>query len=224
MNVFRCGLLGLCLASALPSESAVIVHLRNGSAIEAQSQIRKGDTLALTVSQGSIEIASSEVDSVEEFADPAPKPPPPPENIDTVAKALRIASETQGLPASFVRTVASVESGMKPDAVSPKGAVGLMQLMPATAAELGVKPTVPSENALGGARYLRQLLLRYKGDARLALAAYNAGPAAVDRYRGVPPFPETIAYVNKVLSKYQQLIKAQARSQNSVRAATVSER
>jgi soluble lytic murein transglycosylase-like protein len=79
-----------------------------------------------------------------------------------------------------------------------------MQLMPATAAQLGVKAQDAVENALGGAKYLRELLLRYKGDARLALAAYNAGPAAVDRYHGIPPYPETIAYVNRVLREYEK--------------------
>jgi soluble lytic murein transglycosylase-like protein len=90
------------------------------------------------------------------------------------------------------------ESGFAPGAVSPKGAIGLMQLMPGTARELGADPRDPAQNVDAGARYLRDLLLRY--DYRLwhALAAYNAGPGAVDAHHGVPPYRETIDYINRV--------------------------
>ncbi len=96
------------------------------------------------------------------------------------------------------------ESGFKPDALSPKGAIGLMQLMPETARTLGVDPHDPSQNARGGAQYLRDLLSRYENDPNqvlLALAAYNAGPAAVERYHGVPPYAETRAYVAAILDR-----------------------
>jgi soluble lytic murein transglycosylase-like protein len=102
----------------------------------------------------------------------------------------------------LVRSVAKVESGLRQTAVSPKGAVGLMQLMPGTAATLGISASSPQGNAVGGARYLRQLLLQYHGDAALALAAYNAGPGSVARYGGVPPYSETRRYVVKVLEEY----------------------
>jgi soluble lytic murein transglycosylase-like protein len=95
-----------------------------------------------------------------------------------------------------------MESGYDPKAVSPKGAIGLMQLMPSTAETLGVKPDVISDNAAGGAKYLRELLVRYKGNAVLALAAYNAGPDAVQKYGGVPPYAETRQYVLRVLHEY----------------------
>jgi soluble lytic murein transglycosylase-like protein len=98
-----------------------------------------------------------------------------------------------------------VESAWRAQAVSPKGAIGLMQLMPGTAGELGVNPHDPAQNAEAGARYLKQLLLKYQhtGDpVRMALAAYNAGPGAVDRYGRIPPYRETQQYVERVLRRY----------------------
>ena len=97
-----------------------------------------------------------------------------------------------------------VESGYNVNARSPKGAIGLMQLMPATARAYGVQnPYLAEENLSGGCRYLRVLLDRYDNDVNLALAAYNAGPGAVDQYRGVPPYPETRDYVRRVLTYYR---------------------
>jgi soluble lytic murein transglycosylase-like protein len=97
---------------------------------------------------------------------------------------------------------------MRQDAVSRKGALGLMQLMPGTAAILGVDPAKASENASGGARYLRSLLERYHYDPVLTLAAYNAGPGAVTKYRGIPPYYETRTYVVRVLKEYERQLKA----------------
>jgi len=110
-----------------------------------------------------------------------------------------------GIDPALVLAVASVESGFKPTAVSRKGAQGLMQLMPATAKALGVEDAFdPATNLDGGSRYLAELLTLYGGDLTKALAAYNAGPGAVSRHRGVPPYRETRAYVKKVLGQYKK--------------------
>ena len=100
--------------------------------------------------------------------------------------------------------VVFAESAFDPRAVSPKGALGLMQLMPDTAARLGVEqPFDPWDNLNGGAAYLRQLTDKYGGDLRLALAAYNAGEGRVLTYQGVPPFSETVSYISRVITLYQ---------------------
>jgi soluble lytic murein transglycosylase-like protein len=119
---------------------------------------------------------------------------------DQFEPMIREHAARQALRAELVRAVIQVESGYNPRAVSPKGAMGLMQLMPATARQLGVHNAFdPSENIRGGCAYLRQLLDRYHGNEELALAAYNAGSDAVDRHGNViPPYQETRDYVKKV--------------------------
>lgn len=123
----------------------------------------------------------------------------PPAQLDAL---VRSASSANAVDPKLVHAVIDAESHGDPAAVSRVGAQGLMQLMPGTAAEYGVgNPFNPAENVAGGTRYLHDLLRRYKGNVRFAVAAYNAGPGAVDAARGVPAFAETRAYVDRVVAE-----------------------
>ena len=135
---------------------------------------------------------------------PAPKPAPhaaarSQTRLTAISRHLDDAGSRVELSPSLLEAVAWTESRFNPRAVSPAGAVGVMQLMPDTAAQLGVDPARADQNIHGGAAYLRAMLEQFHGDLVLALAAYNAGPAAVHRYNGVPPYPETRAFVESVL-------------------------
>jgi len=122
-------------------------------------------------------------------------------HLDKFAAQFRAASKKTGVDDAWLRAIAHAESGFDAAAVSPKGAQGVMQLMPATAREYGVvEPFSPAQSIDGGARHLRSLLKRYHGDPTLAAAAYNAGIGAVTRFGGVPPYRETKAYIAKVLA------------------------
>lgn len=114
------------------------------------------------------------------------------------------AAQSENVDVHLLRAMAWTESRGHPDAVSPKGALGVMQLMPATAAELGVDPLDANANITGGARYLARQLSRFQS-VPLALAAYNAGPGAVERWRGIPPYAETQAYVSSIMSRWSKI-------------------
>jgi len=135
-------------------------------------------------------------------------------DVDAVVPYLSLAQEAAGyysLPAELVLAVMRVESAFDARAVSRAGALGLMQLMPGTASDMFVDdPFDPRQNVFGGARFLRILVNRFGGDVALAVAAYNAGPGAVERWRGVPPYPETAEYVMSVLAYYHRLLQAPA--------------
>ncbi len=125
---------------------------------------------------------------------------------------FRDAARAHDLDEAWLRAVAHAESDLDADAVSPKGARGVMQLMPDVIADYGVtEPEAPAQSIHAGARYLRWLLRRYDGDRTRALAAYNAGPGTVDRYGGVPPYAETRAYIDKVQALYRRYREAMGR-------------
>jgi len=138
---------------------------------------------------------------------PASAPAAPrPADRASVSRRLNLAAQRNGLSPKVVEAVAWQESRLNAQAVSPKGAVGVMQLMPGTARSLGVDPRDAMANVDGGAAYLAQLLRTYDGDLTLALAAYNAGPEAVRRYAGVPPYRETRAYVDAILNRLAEQV------------------
>jgi len=208
--------LALCFITvSLAASAGEYVVLSNGFRIHADSHSSDGAVIRLQTSQGVIEIPAAKVATFEqeEYAPPAPAPPTPARPVADVQPKLTPqelitrAAVHAGLPPEIVHSVAKAESGYQPNAVSPKGAIGLMQLMPGTAAELNVDPHDPAQNAEAGAKYLRDLLLKYEKDPHQvskAVAAYNAGPGAVDKYKGVPPYRETVDYVNRVLKEYQK--------------------
>jgi len=143
-------------------------------------------------------------------------PAPAPSHLDQMIGEL---ARRHGISPALVKAVVTVESDFDPKAVSAKGARGLMQLMPGTAADLGVDDVYdPRGNLDGGIRHLRGLLDRYDGDVRLALAAYNAGEEAVRRHGGVPPYAETREYVRKVLDHYERWQRAERPAQTLYRS------
>lgn len=194
--------------------AAEVLLLANGFTLRAERVEAVGAALRLQTATGTVEIPLAHVVERETIAEPPPvatAPPPPPPPAPAPAPAhdpLEAAAHKAGLPPEFLKSVARIESAFRQDAISPKGAIGVMQLMPATARELGVDPHDHEQNLEGGARLLRDLLLRYQNEpdqVRRALAAYNAGAGAVDRYKGTPPYAETQSYVEKVLAEYHRL-------------------
>ncbi len=209
----------LTASSALANE---ILYFQNGFTLEATSHLQRGDVVEVHVGSGSLEFPAQEIIKVDAL--PVTSLP-----VSTLTKGrketsvetlLSDAAVAQGMDAAFVRSVGRVESGLKQDRISRKGAVGLMQLMPGTAKELGVDASRSEENARGGVQYLRTLLLRYRGDSALALAAYNAGPGAVEKFRGVPPYLETRHYVLAVLKEYNRQLRLQQTPSKQAPAAT----
>ncbi len=209
-NVWIPALLAAAALPALAGETAVFtsgMRLHVDRHEEADGIVRLYHAGAVTEMPRSV-IEAFEPDE-ETSSSPVPAPaaaqaapdPPTQKTIDPRAM-VREAAGRAGLPPAIVESVAKTESGFDPGAVSPKGAIGVMQLMPATAKALGADPNDPAQNIEAGAKLLRELLLKYNGDVVKALAAYNAGEAAVDHYQGVPPYPETQHYVNSVVRDY----------------------
>jgi soluble lytic murein transglycosylase-like protein len=200
--------LGLLLLTAGAASAGEYALLANGARMHVDRHEIDGVKVRLYNSTGYIEMPASTVSGFEVEEAPAPEaapPPPAPPTAETPAPAAvnpfglaDAAADKYGLPRVLVRSVMAAESGFQIDALSPKGAIGLMQLMPETAQLLGADPHDPAQNVDAGVRYLRDLLIKYHDGLWRALAAYNAGPAAVDKYHWVPPYRETIDYVNRI--------------------------
>lgn len=196
----------LTLAAALPAFGGEYAVLSNGFRIHADRHEIAGTNVFLYTKDGVTEMPCAVVASfeIEEYREQpqAIHPVVAPTPVKDAATLIRDAAYRTGLPAALVESVARVESNLRPDAISPKGAVGVMQLMPATAKALEADPHDNAQNIDAGARLLRELLIKYDGNVVKALSAYNAGSGAVDRYRGMPPYPETRDYVDKVIRAY----------------------
>ncbi len=194
-------LLALVLLPALaPSARAEIALLSSGLTLKLDGhRIEDGQLILVLKGGGELGVEPAAVRGFvpDEVLDEIAVP----EGGDLRALAVAVAKR-RGLDPDLVLAVVAVESGFKPQAVSPKGAQGLMQLMPKTANSLGVENAFdPVQNLDGGTRYLGSLLTLYGGDLQRALAAYNAGQGAVARHGGIPPYAETRAYVKKVLER-----------------------
>lgn len=151
------------------------------------------------------------------LSETVPPPACPPLPDSEVNALVDQAADKEGLDPELIRGVMRQESAFRPCAVSPKGALGLMQLMPATASQLSVtNPFDPASNVNAGAKFLKQMLDRYNGDPALALAAYNAGPANVDAANGVPKIPETLNYVNQILGALSNVISTPDNGQSPI--------
>ena len=196
--------------SAMAGEYAV---LTSGARLYADRHEADGARITLYSQTGSTEMDAAAVlrFEPEDYVAP-PAPQAPAAAIGPTAAAAPVdpkdlvdnAARKYGLPPALVRAVVAVESAYRSDAVSPKGAIGLMQLMPATAKALGADPKIAAQNVDAGTRYLRDLLLKYDQQMFHALAAYNAGPGAVEKYHGIPPYRETQAYILNVWRRWQK--------------------
>ena len=187
-------------ASLFPAAAAAdYAVLRSGARLHITGYEHDGERVRLTVDGGTVSVAAGDLVAVEpeeHFAAVAAAPVVAPGPFGNLIHA---AAEKHGVDESLIRWVIAVESNFNPRAVSRRRAQGLMQLLPGTAALYSVGNIFdPAENIDAGTRYLKDLLARYRGDLRLALAAYNAGPEMVERYGGVPPFPETQKYVRVI--------------------------
>jgi soluble lytic murein transglycosylase-like protein len=214
----------IALLAALPCPATDSAILRNGFSIRHERRQVIGPITRLYVSADDsnfVDVPTEEIDHFEAVAlEPGPLEPgknasasqlklqASAENVQhplDLNEVVRTASGTYRLDPDLVSSVIRAESGFNVRAVSPKGAQGLMQLMPQTASELGVENAFdPQANVEGGTRYLRELLERYNFDLIKALAAYNAGPQRVEQYGGVPPYYETKAYVARIVRDFNK--------------------
>ncbi len=205
---------------------AYVATLQNGFSLRFDHREIAGETSRLYTTaneQNYIDVPTADIASLaqEEL-------PPTPPAAGSAAAAVDMksvvssASDKHLIDADLIDSVIRAESGFNPHAISPKGARGLMQLMPGTAARLGVQDSFDARsNVDGGTRYLRELLARYHGDLAKALAAYNAGPQRVEQYHGVPPYRETQAYVSSIIRDFNRK-KLAARKAQAKKSAVAS--
>jgi soluble lytic murein transglycosylase-like protein len=191
------------LSCAVPAAHADYAVLRSGQRLHITGWQRQGDTVRFDLEGGSVTLPASELVAVEpeEVFPASPQPAAP---GGPFGEQIRAAALQNGIDPLLVASVISVESNFNSRAISPRSAFGLMQLRPKTAASFAVRNLFdPQQNIDAGTRYLKELLDLYGQNVTLALAAYNAGPSRVAQYRGVPPFPETRAYIQRVNAKLQ---------------------
>jgi Transglycosylase SLT domain len=194
-------ILFVVLGASAPMARADYAVLRSGARIHVTGYETAGDRMRLYVPGGTIELPIDDIVSVEP-EDTFPANTVAPLSDGRYSTLIRAASLKHGIDEKLIEQVIATESNFNPRAVSRKFAMGLMQLLPGTAAQYSVVNVYdPAENIDGGTRYLRDLLVHYGGNVPLALAAYNAGPGTVDRYGGIPPFPETRSYVRQITAK-----------------------
>lgn len=210
----------LLAAGAAPVRAEYVV-LRSGTRLNVTSYQLVDGKYRLQMKGGTVEIPADEVAYIEPEETFEPIPPP------LTAKTpfydfIHTASERYGVDADLIHCVIAVESNFNPKAISRKNARGLMQLLPQTAAHLGVHNIFdPHENIDAGTRYLKFLLARYNNNVNLALAAYNAGPLRVDQHgRRVPPYPETTKYIQHVARIYVKMKAEAAHRDNPTQAVT----
>lgn len=218
-------------AMVLPASAAELAVLQNGFAIRHERREILGTVTRLYTSDTGnsyVDIPTAQIDHFEKDLSPPPAPsvPPPPAKPvapppKTLADMVNSASDAHNIDPDLINSVIHAESNFNPRAVSPKGARGLMQLMPKTANALGVNNTFdPNSNVDGGTKYLEELLQRYNYDMVKALAAYNAGPERVDQYHGVPPYYETRAYVARIVRDFNNKKLAQRKAAEAAAQAT----
>lgn len=227
--------LAACLlgSSSFCAYAAERVYLANGFDMRCDHHAQAGSIVRLYMTRGEksfIEMKAEDISSYEKLPDPPPSVPTEPAakpNLEAkltqadLHVMLAEAGERHNLDADLLASIVKAESNGNTHAVSRAGARGLMQLMPDTAAEQGVVDSFsPDENVRGGSAYLDDLLRRYHDNISLALAAYNAGPAAVDKYHGIPPYHETRAYVARVIHEFNRRVRT--RQREAVRQAQTS--